>query len=63
MSDTTQQGIARWATAEEGQFFERTFPAGARMEDLDEALLTTFAGKVSPESTPRDVRSRFRLIQ
>lgn len=43
--------------------FERTFPVGARMEDLDEDLLTTFAGKASPGSELRDVLSRFRLIE
>lgn len=43
--------------------FERTFPASARMEDLDEALLTAFAGKVSPESAAREVLCRLRLIE
>ncbi|MDD3917624.1 MAG: ATP-binding protein [Synergistaceae bacterium] len=43
--------------------FERTFPAGARMDDLDEALLATFAATASPGSTPRDALARFRLCE
>jgi|GEM_PF-182526 len=43
--------------------FERTFPAGAHIADLDEALLTTFAEKFSSGSAPRDVLSQFRLIE
>ncbi len=43
--------------------FERTFPAGSRMDDLDETLLAAFAGKVSVESAPREVLSRFRLVE
>ena len=43
--------------------FERTFPAGARMDDLDEAVLATFAATASPGSTPRDALARYRLTE
>lgn len=43
--------------------FERTFPPGARMADLDDALLASFVSKVSSENDPREVLSRFRLIE
>ena len=43
--------------------FERTFPAGARMDDLDEALLATFAATALPGSTQRDALARFRLCE
>jgi len=43
--------------------FERTFPAGARMEDLDEALLTRFAEAESAGAAFRNVLTRYRLTE
>ena len=43
--------------------FERTFPAGARMEDLDEALLTRFAEAEGPGAAYREALTRFRLTE
>ncbi len=43
--------------------FERSFPAGARMEDLDEALLTRFAEAAGSGAAYRDALTRFRLTE
>ena len=43
--------------------FERTFPPGARIEDLDEALLGVFATKVAPATPPRDALARLHLVE
>ena len=43
--------------------FERSFPAGARMEDLDEALLTRFAEAAGSGAAHRDALTRFRLTE
>lgn len=43
--------------------FERTFPPGAGMEDLDGALLDAFAGAAGLESFPHEALTRFRLIE
>ncbi|MFH0939450.1 MAG: RNA-binding domain-containing protein [Planctomycetota bacterium] len=43
--------------------FERTFPAGSRIEDLDNDLLARFAEKAGPETAVRDALSRLRLIE
>lgn len=43
--------------------FERTFPPGARIEDLDDALLAAFAAKVGPDRPPRDALGRLRLVE
>lgn len=43
--------------------FERSFPAGARMEDLDEALLTHFAEAAGSGAAHRDALTRFRLTE
>jgi len=43
--------------------FERTFPAGGQIEDLDESLLAHFAEKTGPGSSVRDALARLRLIE
>lgn len=43
--------------------FERTFPPGARIEDLDDALLAAFAARVAPATPPRDALGRLRLVE
>lgn len=43
--------------------FERTFPAGARMEDLDEALLTRFAEVEGSCTAYRSTLTRYRLTE
>lgn len=43
--------------------FERTFPAGARMEDLDETLLTRFAAAEGSGPVYRSSLMRYRLTE
>jgi ATP-dependent DNA helicase RecG len=43
--------------------FERTFPAGARMEDLDETLLTRFAEADGSGPAYRNTLTRYRLTE
>ena len=43
--------------------FERTFPPGARIEDLNDALLVAFAARVAPGTPPRDALGRLRLVE
>ena len=43
--------------------FERSFPAGARMEDLDEALLKRFGEAAGSGTAHRDALTRFRLTE
>lgn len=43
--------------------FERTFPAGARIADLDEVLTERLAEKVSPGSYPHELLSRYHLTE
>jgi ATP-dependent DNA helicase RecG len=43
--------------------FERTFPSGARMDDLDEALLTRFAESDGSGPAFRNTLTRYRLTE
>jgi ATP-dependent DNA helicase RecG len=52
LKDTKHQGL-----------FERTFPAGSRIEDLDDALLAHFAEKAGTGLPAREVLSRLHLTE
>lgn len=43
--------------------YERTFPPGAGIEDLDDALLAAFAARVAAATPPREALHRLHLVE